>query len=263
MSPLTSIGHLATQLASLLPLFGSSDHSQLPDRCTLSRPERCSNRSILFVLDTSNSVGPENFKIMTSAVSEFTKHLCGNVKVAVVKFNQHTFLDICFDCITDNNPLSLSRYISNITYETSGQEEADIVSTMQRINEHLFNDSCGDHSNSDCIDIVYITNRQFNIDKGSSAGIVLPSHRLGLPLHDSICNKTRVYAIGIGTNVDIDELKCIADIEMETPQDTVFQFDSFVDFRKAVSRSVQYIYRKKKCCDKVQCNQARIDIKTV
>ena len=228
------------------------------EKCIPARPQVCGNRSILFVLDTSHSVGPKKFNILTSAVGELTKYLCGNVRVAVAKFNQHTFSEFCFDSITTR--YNLSSYIaSDITYEENGEDSKNISGAIRCISEHIFHEDCGDHSKSDCIDIVYITTGQSN-DKYSGCREET-SLKQSLPLRDSICNKTRVYAIGIGTDVDINELRCIADVEMKDNQDTVFQYDSFIDFKKTVSMSVQYVYEKEIYCGNgVEEYNNRIDI---
>ena len=217
---------------------------------------------MLFVLDSSASVGAENFKKMTSAVAELTKHMCGNVKAAVVKFNGNTFLDICFDCIT-NSRYDLSKHIDNVAYESKGSNARDIGSATRRIRSHLFSEDCGDHSTSDCIDIVYITGGQSN--SGPPVCNEVRSLKHSLPLRDSICNKTRVYAIGIGIHLNTTELRCIADNPVNG-QDTVFHFPSFNDFKKTIGKSVQYLFEKKVNCQRNEepnssyCDGGRLDV---
>ena len=196
----------------------------------------------------------ENFRKMISAIAELTKHMCGNVKAAVVKFNGNTFLDLCFDCFM-NSRYNLSQYIrNNITYESNGENARAFGSA---ICSHLFG---GDHSTSDCIDIIYITGGQSNT--GPPVCNEVQSLKHSLPLRDSICNKTCVCAIGIGTHLNTTELRCIADNPVNG-QDTVFQFPSFNDFKKTIGKSVQYMHEKKIHCQREESNSecdGRLDI---
>ena len=152
--------------------------------------------------------------------------------------------------------------MNNITYKSNGENIKDIGGASQCIHDHLFGEDCGDHSTSDCTDIIYITGEQTNseppiCDKARSL-------KHSLPLHDAICNKTQVFAIGIGRRLNTTELRCIADSPVNG-QDRVFQFKSFEDFQKAVGKSVQYVYEKKIYCQieedtNIECDEDRLDI---
>ena len=226
-----------------------------PTECEDARPQVCANRSVLFVLDSSSHVGEFNFNLATNAVGELTKHMCGDIKVAVMKFNSQVYLDFCFECGSENR-YNLREFISNnVTYEFNG-ESADMNYTLTDFSD-AFSEECGDHSNIDCVDIVLVIDAQ-SLPSGMCVNEMNSLKRL-LPLQDSICNKSRVFAVGIGSDMDTVGLKCLAD--SVKGEDTIFTFDSYLEFKTAVDKSVEYMYVNKKFCgaQKGTCDVSRVD----
>ena len=224
--------------------------------CHSNRSFVCKNRSVLFVLDTSSSIGPENFKMVTEAMSELTLHFCGNVQVAVANFNEHVHLDLCFNCHMESR-FEMSKFIKkHVEYNKDESGPTNFENSAKCILNQAFSDECGDHTQSDCIDIIYVTDGELS---SSSCGQV----KKWLPMQDSICSKSKVFAIGVGKNVNVTELSCIASAATEDTE-TVFQFDTFIDLRKYVTKSVQYLYKKKKYCNFKNigspCDIKRIDL---
>ena len=69
------------------------------------RQDSCQSAStqyILFVLDTSGSVGEAEFNRVTSVLSELVLFFCKPVKVAVMTFDHEFFVEFCFNCF-DNS----------------------------------------------------------------------------------------------------------------------------------------------------------------
>ena len=154
------------------------------EECQSSRPSTCQSRSILLILDASHSIGSKNFKSMTDAMSELIQHLCGSVQVAVAKFNEHAYLDLCFNCLTKSRH-DMSRFIrNNVMYRNNGAKENFENNTKCILNK-AFSDECGNHTQSDCIDIIYVTDGELT---SSSCGQV----KTWLPMQDSICSKSSV-----------------------------------------------------------------------
>ena len=225
-----------------------------PTECEDARPQVCANRSVLFVLDSSSHVGEFNFNLATSAVGDLSKHMCGDSKVAVMKFNSQVSLECCFECGSENR-FNLQEFISNnVTYESNG--ESAVNDTLPYISE-AFSGECGDHSNTDCIDIVFVVDAQ-SLPSGVCVDEMSSLKRL-LPLQDSICNKSRVFAVGIGSDMDTVGLKCLAD--SVKGEDTIFTFGSYLEFKTAVGKSVEYMYVNKKFCgaQKGTCDVSRVD----
>ena len=54
---------------------------------------------VLFMLDTSGSIGCENFMSMIDAVSKLVQYFCCKTKVAMMVFNHDHFLEFCFTTV--------------------------------------------------------------------------------------------------------------------------------------------------------------------
>ena len=236
------------------PLHCTSTRPPPASVCNSTRPSICQNRSVLVVLDTSSSIGSQNFQLMADSIAELIQHFCGDIQVAVAKFNQYAYVDRCFNCPASSR-YELSRFIRSVSNESRGSDGKNFNSAIC-INEEVFSSSCGDHSQSDCIDIIYVTNG--GISKNSCGQV-----KKWLSTQRSICSKSNIFAIGIGKSVRRNELECIASAASEDIE-TTFQFDSFIDFRKYVCKTVQYLYKKKKECKLISsassCERNRIDL---
>ncbi len=58
----------------------------------------CDTHYILFVLDTSGSIGSTNFGRMTSAISKLMALFCKPVQAVVMTFSHDFHLEFCFNC---------------------------------------------------------------------------------------------------------------------------------------------------------------------
>jgi len=145
--------------------------------------------------------------------------------------------------------------IRRVSYESRGSTGKNFNNAVC-INEEVFSSNCGEHSQSDCIDIIYVTDGGISRNRCGQVKEWLSTQR-------SICSKSKIFAIGIGKDIRKRELECIASAGSEDI-DTTFPFDSFIDFRKYVCKSVQYLYKKKKECklrsDSSYCERNRIDL---
>ena len=192
--------------------------------------------------------------MMADGIAELIQHFCGDIQLAVAKFNQYAYVDRCFNCPASSR-FELSSFIRSVSNESRGSNGNNFNSAVC-INEEVFSSSCGNHSQSDCIDIIYVTDGGFS---GSSCGHV----KMSLTNQHGICSKSKIFAIGIGKSVRGNELKCIASAASEDIE-TTFQFDSFIDFRKYVCKTIQYLYKKKKECKlrsgSGSCESNRIDL---
>ena len=191
---------------------------------------------------------------MADGIAELIHHFCGNIQLAVAKFNKLAYVDRCFNCPASSR-FELSNFLRSMSYRSQGSAGKDFNRAVC-INENVFNNSCGDHTQSDCIDIIYVTE---DIAK-SSCGRV----KMWLSTQQSICSKSKIFAIGIGKKLKKkNNLECIASAASEDIQ-TTFQFASVTDFRKHVFTSVQHLYKKgKECASRItasSCERNRIDL---
>ena len=164
-----------------------------------------SERHILFILDTSGSIGSNNFHMMTDSVSKLVRHFCRKIKVAMMVFNHDHYLEFCFDCF-DNTCVgrrAARDRITSVPYRRGGTHTA---SATQCACDNILTSSCGfeaSSTNEACLDVIYITDGRSNDPILEVCDVV-----------DCLYNKTNtdvtVYAFGIGDTVNETELNCIA-----------------------------------------------------
>ena len=173
-------------------------------------------RSVLFVLDTSGSIGMENFQRMTAALSNLTRFFCYPV---LMTFNDRRWLEFCFNCFENTlaGRIAAGQAIANTVYRGglthSGQ------ATWCVCNELLSYQKCGLFQFS-CIDVVYITD-------GHSNGPLEVCEQVKC-LHDNQQRIINTYAIGIN-NYNSTEIRCISKY---SSTETVFNFESFDKFQE-------------------------------
>ena len=61
-------------------------------------------RHVLFLLDTSGSIGEYDFDIMTSTLSTLVHYFCRRVKVAAMTFSDKHYIEFCFNCFDNDCP---------------------------------------------------------------------------------------------------------------------------------------------------------------
>ena len=193
---------------------------------TCSSPD--SVRHVLFMLDTSGSIGRSNFNMMTDSLSKLVRHFCRRIKVAVMVFNHDHFLEFCFDCFDNNcDGRSAARdKMKSIPYRGGNTHTA---SAAQCACSNVLQPSCGFNTRNSrvCLDVVFITDGQSNDPQLDVCSTVEC-------LHNTPNTDVTVYAFGIGNNVNKQELNCIA--SRNSRDNAIFRVDSFKDFSDAINR---------------------------
>lgn len=170
-------------------------------------------RYLLFLLDTSGSIGRYNFHNITEAISNITAFLCQQVQVAVMTFSDEFYLEFCFNCYK-NDPMSrnnLRQAIRNIEYHggnthTGGAAKCACMDVLH--------ESCGLLESTSCLDIAIITD-------GNSNDPQLDVCKEIQCLHEKSLN---TFVMGIG-DISEDELKCIEKSQNNNMK-TIFSFDT-------------------------------------
>ena len=189
-----------------------------PRQSFLDNDKDCPRRSILFVLDTSGSIGSASFTRMTTAVSSLVTLFCAPTQFAVLTFSSLLRLEFCFDCF--NNTLrgrtDARQAIINIKYRgrlTNTGEAARCV-----CNELLDRYKCGLWRDS-CIDVIFITDGYSNgaLDVCSEVQCI----------HNHPYRYINTYAIGIN-RYNESEIKCLS--RYSNSEEVVFGFESFDEF---------------------------------
>ena len=170
-----------------------------------SRYEHClapdSVQHVLFMLDTSGSIGSENFENMTRSLSKLVRHFCRPIKIAAMIFSHERHLQFCFNCHdnTCTGRKAAARAVKDIRYRGGSTHTA--LATKCAC-DTILSTSCGFNTTAACLDVIYVTDGYSNDPYRS----VCPTVRC---LHDRNNTDVKVYAFGIGDNVNETELACI------------------------------------------------------
>ena len=176
-------------------------------------------RSVLFVLDTSGSIGRQSFERMTAALSNLTSFFCYPVQFALMTFNHRRWLEFCFNCFENTlaGRIAAGQAIANATYRSGATHSGKAARCV--CNELINIQKCGLFQSS-CIDVVFITD-------GHSNGPLEVCQEVKC-LHNNQYRTINTYAIGIN-NYDRAEIQCISKY---SSKETVFSFESFDKFQQ-------------------------------
>ena len=174
---------------------------------------------ILFLLDTSGSIGSADFQRMTTAIGRINRYFCRPIRVAAMTFSRTFHLEFCFDCYdnTCGGRFAASNAMAGIRYRGGNTHTGGATKCACNF---LLSQSCGLPANPACISVVYITD-------GHSNG------------PHNVCNEVQclhsrseveTFAIGIG-NYNKDELDCIINLSDDTSIfGKRFEYTDFDDF---------------------------------
>lgn len=172
---------------------------------------------VLFLLDTSGSIGTDSYERMKDALSELVKFFCTPIQVAVMTFNEDYKLEFCFNCF-DNDLHGRSRTanaIKDIEYRSGYTHTGGAAKCVcDRVLHGLPTDA-------KCINVVFLTDGMSND----------PSYEI---CEEVKCLHTRLgvntYAIGID-KFNADELECIVEASSSM---NIFKFQNFDEFVGAI-----------------------------
>ena len=179
------------------------------------------------MLDTSGSIGLDNFNIMTNSISKLVHYFCRKIKVAMVVFNQYRYLEFCFECFDNDcdGRRAARDKIRRIPYR--GGYTFTASATLCACNKVLTS-SCGFEPtfiNRACLDVIYITD-------GRSNDPLLQVCDAVECLYNKPDTDLTVYAFAIGDTVDETELNCIT--RSQSHGNALFKVPDFQSFSDAV-----------------------------
>ena len=178
-------------------------------------------RYVLFILDTSGSIGRTDFEEVKQILANLSSTLCDHLKVALLTYSSDFNLEFCFKCYNNSNDIYDA--IMNTAYRGGGTRTT--AATKCACNT-LLTTECGlpygVHTPN--IDIVYLTDGKHN------------GHCTGTSLIDELdCfhsdNRPHIntYAIGIGSS-SLNSVNAMA--KVRDPDDAhVFNVDTFEDLK--------------------------------
>ena len=182
---------------------------------------------ILFLMDTSSSIGSSNFDKMKTALSKITALFCNPPRVAAMTFGSDFHLHFCFDCFdTDMNGRAVtSAAIKAIPYRGGSTKTGGAAKCAC---DELLTQECGMDPDANCIDVVFITDGKSN-DPGLEVCEEVKC------LHNQHPNGVHTHSIGIGGSINPAELDCI---EHSSSVSSVFNFDTFDEFDGAITNII-------------------------
>ena len=193
------------------------------------RQTNCEYQHILFVLDTSGSIGQEDFDRVTSLLGQLTTLFCKKLKIAVMTFDHEYFVEFCFDEYdnTDLGRKNAGTAISSIPYirpgPGSGTRYTHTAGAAQCVCEYMLTPTCDfDDPAADCINVIFITDGQAND----------PTLNVCTEI-DCLHNRRGVdtFAIGIGNRNEL-KLECMRENDLRLDEYHLFNFETFDELEK-------------------------------
>ncbi|XP_069108499.1 cartilage matrix protein-like [Argopecten irradians] len=172
---------------------------------------------ILFILDSSTSVGDENFRKMLNFMKDIVRAApidSGHYRVAVLVFNSNVKVTLLLDAI--DNQEDLLTYIDNIPYSYGNTNTA---SALQAMRDTIFIPANGDRPDAKNLAIV-LTDGESNINSGRTIPEADAAKREGV----------EIYGIGIGL-METSEIDGISSKPLDTHSFNVDNFDNLNDMK--------------------------------
>ena len=196
----------------------------------------CNTQYVLFLLDTSGSIGPVNFCDVTCELSNLVQWFCSPVQLAVMTFSDTFHEEFCFGeySNTCNGRRSAKAAMKRIGYRGGNTHSGRALRCA--FDEMLVGD-CGFPGNHECLSVVFITDGWSN---GPS-----PLCDVAADLKTSYPS-TSFFSIGIG-NANEAELRCLATNYDDTH---LFQYSNFDKFKEELNslNTIFHIYPRGFSC---------------
>ena len=185
-----------------------------------TQPAQDRIRYVLFILDTSASIGSAYFKELKEILANLSTTLCDHLQVALLTFGADFNLEFCFNCYNNSNDIRDT--IMNTVYRHGGSTRT--TAAMRCACQTMLTTECGlPHGvYTPNIDDVYLT---VGCHNGKYSGTTL-SDELDCFHSDSRPN-INMYAIGIGS-ASLNSVNAMANVR--DPDDAhVFNVETFED----------------------------------
>ena len=190
-------------------------------------------RHVLFLLDTSGSIGVYDFNIMTSTLSTLVHYFCRPIKVAAMTFSDEHYIEFCFNCFDNDCPGrdNARDAMKDIPYRGGWTHTGQATQCACDV---MLSNRCGfpaiielNEPDAICLDVIYVTDGQSNGPKKvcNKVNCFYDLKNLGVELS--------VYAFGVD-DFNEEELKCITK-STDPPRNTIFQVQSFDHFADAIN----------------------------
>ena len=193
-------------------------------RRQFTEPSQCQpngTQYVLFLLDTSGSIGEVAFRRETEAISKLIRLFCKPIKVAVMTFDHEFNLEFCFNCHdnTCTSRATAAQAIRDIMYRGGSTHTAGATKCACNL---LLSETCGLDTRANCISVVYITD-------GYSNDPILEICKEVSCLH----NRFGVSTVAIGiNNFNETEIQCIVNGSHPISK---FAYTNFEEFETSIN----------------------------
>ena len=152
-------------------------------------------RYILFILDSSGSIGSSEFTLMKEVLINLLPLFCGNTLFGVMSYGSRLERDICFNC-DQTDRFKLYQALRSIVFHNGGATRSG--DAIQCACDYMLSRSCGYFNEPNSItDVIFLTDGHSNSGKDVCTAA------------NCIPDGVSVVSIGVGNNIDYDELECI------------------------------------------------------
>lgn len=174
---------------------------------------------LVFLVDTSGSVGKKNFQLLLSFINNFLKDLQigeDNIRVGLAKFGSRPYKE--FDLNRYYNKEDLMDAIRGIKYLSGGTDTASALTYMDQI---MFKTASGNRPGIPDIGVV-ITDGKSNKPANTELAAI-----------EARYSGIEIFSVGVGSSISVDELNAIASDPDNTHVLTVSEFTKLSAIRDA------------------------------
>ena len=185
-------------------------------------------RHVLFIVDTSGSIGRTTFNKVRDLLANISEKLCDRLRVAMMTYNHEINLEFCFNCYTDRR--DIFNAIQRVQYRGGQTHTTDATKCACQT---MLTTGCGlTHGRfTPDIDIVYLTDGKHNGPCRNNLNSELNC------FHRQFNINTYAIAIGEATLASVQA--------MENPRDSgnshIFNVDNFDDLKEAFRLILQIL----------------------
>ena len=160
-------------------------------------PQKCGSKAdMVFMIDSSGSVGRANFQKLLDFMNELTKDLeigQDKIRVGVEKFSSRPYNE--FNLNSQNSKASLQAAINNIKFQSGGTNTGDAITYLD---QNMFKQANGDRPGVPNIAVIITDGRSNKPDETKAAAKLARQHGI------------EVFSVGVGKGVSKTELNEMA-----------------------------------------------------
>ena len=203
---------------------------------TAHRNKRAANnnnkRYVLFMLDSSGSITSEQFTTMKDVLSDLLILFCGNIKFGVMSYGAKIERNICFKCDQSNRQWLKDAMQSIKYHKGSSTRSGDAIRCAC---EYMLTRNCGYYGEEDSItDVIVLTDGHSNSGENVCTAA------------KNISDGINVVSIGVGDNIDYDELECIEGDNNPSPH--IFDVENFDGLNTLKTEVMNILMEERKIC---------------